>query len=62
MSEALSVPVKTPRPGAHGGGAVAFQITVLVLFFVSCACGLIYEVLWARLLTLSFGVLAADAP
>jgi len=33
-----------------------FQVVVLVLFFVSGACGLIYEVLWARLLTLSFGV------
>jgi len=29
---------------------------VLVLFFVSGACGLVYEVLWARMLTLSFGV------
>lgn len=33
-----------------------FRLTVPVLFFVSGACGLIYEVLWARMLTLSFGV------
>lgn len=51
MSEALAVSAGTlRRPSA------AFQITVLVLFFVLGACGLIYEVLWARLLTLSFGV------
>ena len=56
MSEALAAPVETSRPDAYEAGGVAFQVTILLLFFVSGACGLIYEVLWARLLTLSFGV------
>ena len=30
--------------------------TLLVLFFFSGACGLIYQVLWLRLLSLVFGV------
>ena len=34
----------------------AFHVTILALFFVSGTAGLIYQVLWARLLTLSFGV------
>ncbi|MCK4297900.1 MAG: hypothetical protein KAX80_00120, partial [Planctomycetes bacterium] len=51
MSEPLTVSAPTLRRGS-----TTFQATILALFFVSGACGLIYQVLWARLLTLSFGV------
>jgi spermidine synthase len=35
---------------------VGTRVLILVLFFISGASGLIYEVLWARMPTLSFGV------
>ncbi len=34
------------------------RLTILVLFFLSGACGLIYEVVWMRMLTLVFGATA----
>ena len=34
------------------------RLTILVLFFLSGACGLIYEVVWMRMLTLIFGATA----
>ena len=42
-------------PAAPGAG---FRITILVLFFLSGACGLVYEVVWMRMLTLVFGATA----
>ncbi len=40
------------------GGAQAIRRTILVLFFLSGACGLVYEVVWMRMLTLIFGATA----
>ncbi len=37
------------------------QLVILVLFFFSGACGLIYEVVWMRMLTLVFGATAFAA-
>ncbi|UCC49730.1 MAG: fused MFS/spermidine synthase, partial [Gemmatimonadota bacterium] len=34
------------------------RLTILVLFFLSGACGLVYEVVWMRMLTLVFGATA----
>lgn len=36
----------------------AVRRTILVLFFLSGACGLVYEVVWMRMLTLVFGATA----
>ena len=41
-------------PSRYGG----VRLAVLVLFFLSGACGLIYEVVWMRMLTLVFGATA----
>jgi len=40
------------------GGSQAVRRTILVLFFLSGACGLVYEVVWMRMLTLIFGATA----
>jgi len=40
------------------GGPRAVRRTILVLFFLSGACGLVYEVVWMRMLTLIFGATA----
>ena len=32
------------------------RLLVLILFFLSGACGLVYEVVWARELSLIFGI------
>ena len=42
-------------------GARVTHGTVLVLFFLSGACGLVYEVVWMRMLTLVFGATAFAA-
>ncbi len=50
-----------PKPGptsAVGTGSDRRRIAVLALFFLSGACGLVYEVVWMRLLTLVFGATA----
>jgi hypothetical protein len=39
----------------EGGGV---RLVILVLFFLSGACGLTYEVVWMRMLTLVFGATA----
>ncbi|MFO8173124.1 MAG: fused MFS/spermidine synthase [Longimicrobiales bacterium] len=41
-------------PSPQGG----LRFTILLLFFLSGACGLIYEVAWMRMLTLVFGATA----
>jgi spermidine synthase len=43
-------------PAAGGAGARLLLPTLALLFFVSGMCGLIYQVLWLRLLALVFGV------
>ena len=48
LSQAGSLPV----PGT------GLRITILLLFFLSGACGLVYEVVWMRMLTLVFGATA----
>ena len=42
-------------PAAPSG---AMRLTILALFFLSGACGLVYEVVWMRMLTLVFGATA----
>lgn len=37
---------------------MALRLAVLVLFFLSGACGLVYEVVWMRMLTVIFGATA----
>ena len=36
----------------------SIRLTILGLFFLSGACGLVYEVVWMRMLTLVFGATA----
>ncbi|MDX1579429.1 MAG: fused MFS/spermidine synthase, partial [Gemmatimonadota bacterium] len=43
---------------AGGSGRSSARTTILVLFFLSGACGLVYEVVWMRMLTLTFGATA----
>ncbi|MEJ2206124.1 MAG: fused MFS/spermidine synthase [Gemmatimonadota bacterium] len=43
----------SPRPPGAG-----VRLTILGLFFLSGACGLVYEVVWMRMLTLIFGATA----
>ena len=47
-------------PTAVGGGfnEVGVRTVILLLFFLSGACGLVYEVVWMRMLTLVFGATA----
>jgi len=47
-------------PAAGGGsfGDAGVRRTILLLFFFSGACGLVYEVVWMRMLTLVFGATA----
>ena len=47
--------------GVEAKGARVTHGTVLVLFFLSGACGLVYEVVWMRMLTLVFGATAFAA-
>ena len=42
------------RRSSEGG----VRLTILALFFLSGACGLVYEVVWMRMLTLVFGATA----
>src|SRR5512138_1017583 len=46
---------KLGRASAVGKGSDRRRTAVLTLFFISGACGLVYEVVWMRLLTLVFG-------
>lgn len=43
---------------SHGGPASGVRALLLALFFLSGACGLIYEIAWMRMLTLVFGATA----
>jgi spermidine synthase len=45
---------RSSRPSADGW----LRLTILALFFLSGACGLVYEVVWMRMLTLVFGATA----
>ncbi len=47
--------IKTMPSRFDDGG---LRVTILVLFFLSGACGLVYEVVWMRMLTLVFGATA----
>lgn len=49
-------PFGSEPQGERPGLPVGTRVLILVLFFISGASGLIYEVLWARMPTLSFGV------
>ena len=44
--------IRSPGPGTPGGTLAA----LLVLFFVSGACSLVYQLIWARMLVVVFGV------
>ncbi|MCY3761354.1 MAG: fused MFS/spermidine synthase, partial [Gemmatimonadetes bacterium] len=44
--------IRSPGPGKPGGTLAA----LLVLFFVSGACSLVYQLIWARMLVVVFGV------
>lgn len=44
--------------GVSHSTARSIRLTILFLFFLSGACGLIYEVVWMRMLTLVFGATA----
>ena len=45
--------IRSPGPGKPGGSLVA---ALLLLFFVSGACSLVYQLIWARMLVVVFGV------
>ncbi len=47
-----------PRAGFRGSHRTGIRLAVLLLFFLSGACGLVYEVVWMRMLTLVFGATA----
>ncbi|MFO8175362.1 MAG: fused MFS/spermidine synthase [Longimicrobiales bacterium] len=55
MSTPQQARLQSSLPSAPGAG---LRITVLTLFFLSGACGLVYEVVWMRMLTLVFGATA----
>jgi spermidine synthase len=42
--------------GRESGGSRGLLPTLLLLFFCTGACGLVYQQLWVRLLSLVFGV------
>jgi spermidine synthase len=47
-----------PQAGFHAPPGRGLRVTILALFFLSGACGLVYEVVWMRMLTLVFGATA----
>ena len=47
-----------PTIGPVARDGVGMHLTIYVLFFLSGACGLVYEVVWMRMLTLVFGATA----
>lgn len=49
---------RSTASGAPRSRDATVRRTILVLFFLSGACGLIYEVVWMRMLTLVFGATA----
>ena len=49
---AAEAEIRSPGPGKPGGTLAA----LLVLFFVSGACSLVYQLIWARMLVVVFGV------
>jgi len=48
----------TGSTGEPSTGSLGLRTLVLTLFFLSGACGLVYEVVWMRMLTLVFGATA----
>src|SRR3990172_1537503 len=55
--------IDTPLSPAHLRGVTftserSIRRIILALFFLSGACGLVYEVVWMRMLTLVFGATA----
>jgi len=48
----------TSATGRDRGADAALRMTILALLFLSGACGLVYEVVWMRMLTLVFGATA----
>jgi spermidine synthase len=60
LEETLIAAPKMKENPATGGSSRAggVRLTILALFFLSGACGLIYEVAWMRMLTLVFGATA----
>ena len=63
-SEASGVPPRQAATARLDGGARpgtdhgAIRLTILTLFFLSGACGLVYEGVWMGMLTLVFGATA----
>src|ERR1019366_4304379 len=56
-------PIEIPVPNLRGGGVGltserSIRRIILALFMLSGACGLVYEVVWMRMLTLVFGATA----
>jgi len=50
--------IPTPPPSAPRAPGRGIRGTILALLFFSGACGLVYEVVWMRMLTLVFGATA----
>lgn len=46
----------TERPSTHASAPASLLRVLVILFFLSGLCGLVYQVLWSRLLALVFGV------
>lgn len=53
-----ATPTTISRGTAGEGPGTGLRLTILTLFFLSGACGLVYEVVWMRMLTLVFGATA----
>jgi len=58
MTEYQKNPPDSGHPSPRGGTGAGIRWTILALFFLSGACGLVYEVVWMRMLTLVFGATA----
>lgn len=56
MTDKLNRPPEEARVSRLSDGRV--RLVILILFFLSGACGLTYEVVWMRMLTLVFGATA----
>lgn len=57
LASGVTLQASAIAPGRKGAAGVSLLLpTVLLLFFLSGATGLIYQVLWLRLLSLVFGV------
>jgi spermidine synthase len=55
----VNVPPTNPPESSLGRyPGASLRVSILLLFFLSGACGLVYEVVWMRMLTLVFGATA----